>query len=180
MNKKITNKADTHEYHMVLTENLKFKIESLSIVLGKSLSETAVHIINKTLNFFKKIHYLTEESSVFSDYPYVDWDAELRIIFDTAAYRKIKHLADTHMAFSIAVVVRWLFNYYFDKIYDFEKKEEDNESIEKINKEIEKLEKLIKIWNKKILNRQLVGNFHYYLTFNEKFSISGFNFNPSS
>ncbi len=176
---KIFSHCNEHSYHMVLTTGLKNKIEGLSNVLGKSLSDTSVYIIDRTLNFFKKIHFTAEESPEFSNYPAVNWDAELRINFDRVVYRKIKHLADTHMSFSIALVVRWLFNYYFDNLYDLELKEEQTEEIEKINVEIEKLEHSVKKWDKKILNQQLVGKFHYYLTFNDKFSITGFNFLPT-
>ncbi len=162
-----------------MPRRLKKKIRLLSKKMKKSLSETAVHIIEKSLNFFKKIHFTEEETPEFSKYRNIYWKSHLHIYFDELTYRKIKHIGDTHMAFSIAIIIRWLFNYYFKNLYNKKKKKENKAEIEKINNEVENFEFFTKIWGKNIPNKQLSGKFYYQLTFNDKFSVTGFNFLPT-
>lgn len=169
---------EIHDFHLVLREELKVKIEDLSEKLQRSLSDTAIYIIERSLSFYKKIHFTADESPEFSKYKRIWWNEEMHIYFDKNMYRKIKHLSDTHMAFSVAIVVRWLFNYFFNNLYDEKKNEEDEEKIDLSNNEVEEYEKLIKCWKKS--NSQLEGCFFYNLSFNEKFAITGFNFVSTS
>ncbi len=165
-----------HDFHMVMTVELKSKIRDLSEKLNKSMSSTAIYIIERSLSFFKIKRFESEESPVFSKYRNIFWKKHLHIYLDKTTYRKIKHLCDTHMAFSIGIVIRWLFNYYFNKLYDEKTNKEKKKEIAKKNNEVKNYEEKIKTWGKNITDKQLSGSYYYQLTFNDKFSIIGFNF----
>jgi predicted DNA-binding protein len=167
---------NNHDFHFVLSKELKEKIKSLSKRLKKSMSGTSVYVIKKSLNFFKKIYFTEEESLEISHYQNIYWDEKMHLFMDKNIYRKIKHIAGSMSAFSIAIIVRWLINYYFENLYDIENNKEDELKIEKMKFEIFKYENITKKWNKNIKNKQLSGIPYYQLTFNDKFVVIGFNF----
>ncbi len=159
-----------HDFHFVLTNELKSKIVNLSKKLNLSVSKTSIYILEKILTLLKKYNYKTEELDEISKYQSISWDQDMHIYLEKDFYRKIKHLGDTMFAFSIAIVVRWMFNFYFEN--------EDNieEIMNKINKEIEYIEKRIKKYKKVIKEKQLSGNLSHKLTFNNKFTLVGIDF----
>ena len=120
-----------------------------------------------------------QETDANLNYQIIDWNENMHIYLEKALYRKIKHLADTVFAFSIAIVIRKLLEIYFDVL---EKSSGKIERVERIFKRFSLLyinEYLFqkKVWNKEIENEQLCGHFYYNLKFNDKFTIIGFNFN---
>ncbi len=168
-----------HDFHMVLQSELKNKIKDLSFNIHKSLSDTVVYIIEKTLCFYKNIYYHLDESDKFCTYKKINWDEDIHVYFNIITYRQIKHLADTYFAFSMAIVIRWLITYYFENIYNSKDKKENKELIEKAMASVEESEKNIKSWMKKIKSIQLSDNLYKHLIFNEKFTVIGFDFRSS-
>ena len=159
-----------HNFHFVLTKELKYKIVRLSKKLNLSISKTSIYILEKTLGILKKYNYKMEELDEISKYQSVFWDQDMHIYLEKDFYRKIKHLSDTMFAFSIAIVVRCMFNFYFDN------EDKIEEVVNKINKEIEDIEKRIKKYRKRIRNKQLSYRLSHKLTFNNEFSIVGIDF----
>ena len=159
-----------HDFHFVLTSRLKDKIIVLAKKLNLSISNSTIFILEKTLGILKKYNYKSEEFPVLSRYQNVFWDCDMHIFFTKGLYRKIKHLADTMFAFSIAIVVRWMLEFYFDNEENIE------EMVKKINEEIKTIEKRRKKYRKEIKQKQLSGILSHRLIFNDKFSIVGIEF----
>ncbi len=159
-----------HDFHFVLTKDLKNKITCLSEKLNLSISDTAIYILGKILGILKKYNYKSEESDIISKYQNIFWDQDMHIYLEKNFYRKIVHLSKTMFAFSIAIVVRWLFNFYFDNENNIE------EIMKKINKEIENLEKIIKTWKKQVKSKQLFRTPLCKHAFNDKFTLIGIGF----
>ncbi len=174
-------KPAIHNFHFVLNSKLKNKVARLSVKLKKNLSQTGLYILKITICILKKFHYTIEEVSEISRYPVVNWDVDMNIHIEEIMFREIKHVAGTMHAFSLSIIVRRLLEFYF---YYLELSNGKTERVEKIFKRFNRLYvndygTKIRKWKKKILNSQLLGNFKYYLTFNDKFSLTGFNFNNS-
>ncbi len=171
-------KQKEHDFHLVLTWELKSKIIGLGNMLGLGISDTCLYILDKTLCILNKYHFDMEEIDEISKYQNIYWDEDLHIHMDEVFYRKIKHLADTMFAFSIAIVIRKLFKFYFEIL---ELSEFDTERVERIFKRfyliyVKDYGQNVLFWKKYLVKKQLLGNFQYYLEFNDKFSIVGFNY----
>ncbi len=171
-------KEKEHDFHMVLRSELKSKICGLAVELGCDISTACVYILDKTLCILKKYQFNMEEVDEVSTYQRVDWDEDIHIYMEETYYRKIKHLADSMFAFSIAIVIRKLFEFYFEML---ELSEFDAERVERIFKRyyliyVKAYGKSILFWKKSLIKKQLLGEFSYFLEFNDKFSITSFNF----
>ncbi len=168
----------THDFHLVLNDELKKKIIDLAEQLNFNISKTVIYILEKTLCILKKYHYQYEEIIEISKYQKLNWDVDLHICLDKDFYRKIKHLSDTVFAFSIAIIIRKLLKYYF---YLLDISKNNVKRVEKILKRfyliyVKEYKNKIKVWKKDIKKRQLSGEFYYLLEFNDKFSVTGIKF----
>ncbi len=174
----IKNESKIHNFHMVLTWQMKSNIFNLGKELGLNISDTCLYIIDKALCILEKYHFDIEEKAEISNYQNIFWDKHINIFMDESYYRRIKHLADTMMAFSIAIVIRKLIEFYFDML---ELSEFQTERVERIFKRfyliyVKNYGQTTLFWKKCLVKKQLFGNFQYYLEFNDKFSLTGFNF----
>ncbi len=61
-------KTKIHDFHMVLTWQMKKDIIVLSKELGMGLSDTCLYIIDKTLCILNKYHFDMEEDEQISSY----------------------------------------------------------------------------------------------------------------
>ncbi len=171
-------KQRKHNFHLVIKNNLKDKIINLGKKLNLNISNTAIYILEKAICILNRYQEHSEITDDISKYQFIDWDKDIHIYMEEDLYRKIKHLADTSYAFSMATVIRKLFEFYF-YILDLSKGE-----IERVNRVFKRFYLIYvkksrnnKIFNKKNLNQeQLLGDLYYYLEFNDKFVITGIKF----
>ena len=100
-----------HDFHLVLTTEMKNNIIKLSKKFNKSMSGMVIHILKLTDYLMKKIHYFDNED--FNTYIFIKADTDLHVYMNEKDYRMIKLLKYNLNFFSMAIIVRKMIELFF-------------------------------------------------------------------
>jgi hypothetical protein len=101
-----------HDFHFVLTIQLKEYIINFASMNNMSLSETIVHIINTMKPFINK-HYYKDMKCKIGKYDKIGADSDMHVYLEHNEYRYLKQVKTNLNIFSTALIIRWLLEEFF-------------------------------------------------------------------
>ena len=96
-----------HDFHFVLTIELKEYIINFASMNNMNLSEKIIHIINIMKPFINK-HLLKDMKCKIGKYRQFGADSDIHVYLDNKEYRYLKQVKANLNIFSTALIIRWL------------------------------------------------------------------------
>jgi len=111
-----------HDYHFVVTCEMKTRISDFAVSMDLSLSSTVIFILRKIQPVIDRYHYISPEKREDGEYRFINSGADLHVFMENGLYRKIKLIHSTMNFFSMAIIVRWMIDLFFELIDKYGKK----------------------------------------------------------
>jgi len=166
----------THDYHFILTIDLKEYIINFASINNMSHSKTIIYIINLMKPLINK-HFLKDMRCKIGKYREIEADTDMHIYFENNEYLFLKHLKADLNIFSTAIIIRWLLEEFFIGLikYGFKRFLEIMERYDKIHTPKNK-----KIWLRPKRARHMfpyiTSKEHIRITYNKNYQLLAIQF----